>query len=151
VATNYDVDTDILRGVLALWDSLDALKATPLKHPPRTGRLVAPDTLPNVHLASEFSKDERGVGYRKDRRKVTITIRGLHDDVSVILARTLNIFNASLGLPGFSTLIFPSGAKFIKWWPLNSGTLAKQEEAEKDGQDVWIGVIEAEVTTARAE
>lgn len=143
-----DVDDDTLQAVLALWATDNVNLPGLFKHPPRTGRLKHPEPIPYVHVASEFVRSERAFKTLKDVRKVTITIRGVKADVTKGLGFVQALFNDQVGFPGNPVLVYPSGARFIKWWPTNRGTL-KQDETTKEALDVWMGVIEAEVTSVR--
>ena len=143
-----DVDDDTLQAVLARWADDTRLLPSVFPHPPRAGRLKAPEPIPYAHVASEFAREDSGIGYRLDRRKVTITLRGTKEQASQGLAYALQTFNRNLGSTDHPGLAYPSGSRFIAWRPLTPGTL-KQDETEKEGLDVWIGLIEAEVTSTR--
>ncbi len=149
----YVIDEDTERAVLLLWQQDTANLPTVFRQLPQTGRLKSPVSLPLVQptaqIESVYSKSERGTGYIKDRRKVTITVRGSRADVVKGMAFVLQIFNAALGGPKqFGQWIYPSGARFVRWWPLNDGEL-REEPTTKDGLDVWSGIVLGEVTSVR--
>lgn len=151
------VDDDTLQAVLKLWAADTSALPGLFAHPPRAGRLKStrgePATLPYAQIECEAlpGKTVRYVkAIRKDCRKVTITMRGTRTQAVAALAAALALFNARLGAEGGRSLEYPSGARFIKWWPTNDGAL-KQEDEVREGQDVWAAVIEAEVYSVRAE
>ena len=143
-----DVDDDTLRAVLARWADDTRHLPSIFLHPPRAGRLKSPEELPYAHVACEFLAEDGGTGYRIDRRKVTITLRGTKQQASDGLAAALRTFNRNLGASDHPGLAYPSGSRFVCWRPITPGVL-RQEETEKEGQDVWAAVIEAEVTSTR--
>lgn len=143
-----DVDDDTLQAVLARWAMDTELLPSIFLHPPRAGVLKAPEPLPYAHVASEFAREDSGTGYRLDRRKVTITLRGTKEQASMGLGYALRTFNRQLGSADHPGLVYPSGTRFIAWKPLTPGVLRQEEEA-KEGLDVWAAVIEAEVTSTR--
>jgi hypothetical protein len=112
--------------------------------PPQSGRLKSPQAMPYAHIACELLRRE-ATGTRRtwhDVRKVTITVRGLKADVVRALATIQTVFNTE------TVLAYPSGSRFLRWWPTGSPKLV-QDEATKDGQDVWQGILEAEVWSVR--
>ncbi|HEX5272704.1 MAG TPA: hypothetical protein VFW33_19540 [Gemmataceae bacterium] len=143
------IDDDTCAAVVALWKTDQADLPKLFAHPPRTGRLKAPDPYPSAQVDSEYARHESGFGYRKDVRKVTLTLRGVRADVVAGLKAALALFNRNMGGPSQAGLTYPSGARFIKWWPLDSGTM-KQEDTTKEGLDVWAGILTAEVTSVRS-
>jgi hypothetical protein len=143
-----DIDDDTCQAVVARWQADTRLLPSVFRHPPRAGRLKSPEELPYAQVASEFLAQDAGTGYRLDRRKVTLTLRGTKEQASQGLSYALRIFNKNLGSTDLPGLVYPSGARFICWRPLTPGTL-QQEETEKEGLDIWSGVIEAEVTSTR--
>ena len=46
-------------------------------------------------------------------------------------------------------LVYPSGAKCVRWWPTPPGGELRQDDATKSGEDVWVGTITAEVWSIR--
>jgi hypothetical protein len=150
------IDDDTLQAVEAAWATSQAL-AKLFPRAPQSGRLkstkATPQKLPYAQLACEsvpgkLVKYTRAV--RKDVRLVTITIYGLKADVVAGLFAALDVFNSDMGRPGTgpAPLVYPSGANFIKWWPLNEGDL-EPDPTTLQGQDVWRGIIRAEVTSSR--
>jgi hypothetical protein len=137
------VDNDTLEAVAARWKQVPDTLPALFKQPPATGRLHGTQSSPYAQVTSEFSKhDSAGTGGAwHDWRKVTITVRGLKDDVRRGVEAVLEIFDDR------TTLVYPSGARFIRWWP--QGDRLEQEETTKDGQDVWMGVVEGEVWSVR--
>lgn len=158
------VDADTLAAVRNLWLS-DALGLGQLfPQPPATGALKATDpgadyarSGPRACLDStqgprpnERFATAAGVFCRNDYRKVTMACYGTRGQVENALSLILTLFNRALGAPGYRTLTMPSGARFVRWWPLNDGTI-KQDESSKAGRDVWQGIIEGEIWTVRTE
>lgn len=148
------VDDDTLAAVLALWKATPALAGL-LDRLPETGRLKAPAEsprkLPYGQLACEKGRDAQryaGTASHKDYRKVTITLYGTREQAVDGLAKVLATFSSQLGGVNQPTLAFPSGAKFICWWPLNDGRL-EQDETTRQGLDVWRAVVEGEIRSVR--
>lgn len=150
MASTVDIDDDTLQAVLGAWAFDSAGLAALFLHPPRTGRLKSPDVLPYAHVASEFIRRQQYTKGQLDRRKVTITLRGLKADATKGLALVLARFNTNMARPGLGVpgLTYPSAANFVCWRPINNGLL-KQDEIVKEGQDVWIGTVEGEVSSFR--
>jgi hypothetical protein len=83
-----------------------------------------------------------------DKRKVTITVRGVRADVVTALGTIRSIFNSNLGQPGGTPFTMPSGAAFLFWEPKRDTTV-QEDEATKAGRDVWQGILEALCWTER--
>jgi hypothetical protein len=150
------VDSDTLAAARKLWQGVAELPAL-LDRPPAAGHLKSPREqplpLPYGHVASEGVPGKTThypKGIRKEARKVTLTVWGTHEQCEAALAALLGAFNARMTLEGRPKLEFPSGARLIKWWPLNDGALAR-EDAQKAGQDVWKCVVEGEAHSVRSE
>jgi hypothetical protein len=152
-----DVDTDTLSAVKARWEtdtqSLPALLDRGLAAGPVKSPREQPLTLPYAQASCESvpGKSQRYVkGIRKDVRKVTLSVWGTHEQASAALQAILTLFNSRIVHPA---LPYPSGARLIKWWPLNDGTLTKEigDAAQKAGEDVWQARVEAEVYSVRDE
>lgn len=150
------VDDDVLAAVRALWQTDGQTLPALVDRPPGAGALRStrdqPLPLPYAHLACESvqGKHQRyPKGIRKDCRKVTVTVYGTYDQARDALAAVLDLFSSRLGYNG-RTLAFPSGAKFVKWWPLDNGTIVK-DEAVREGLQVWRGACEGEVYSVRTE
>lgn len=111
---------------------------------PETGRLKSPQKMPYAQLRCEFESHTLAgtQGGWLDVRKVTIEVRGLKPDVVTACAAIRQAFNRKI------TLAYPSGAKFISFMPDGDAKL-NEDPATKDGQDVWLGIIEANVFSAR--
>jgi len=62
----------------------------------------------------------------------------------------LSVFNLKLGTPNNATLTFPSGARFVRWWPQNDGEIAKDPTA-KAGQDIWVANLKGQVWSVRMD
>lgn len=150
------VDEDTLAAVQALWRSSPLLPALLDRAPAAEAArspLGQPLSLPYGVLSCAPSP--KTVRYtksmRKDVRKVTLTVWGTHEQAVAALKAMQDVFHARLGAPGWEHLVYQSGAKFVKWWPLNDGALEKEKgtAAAKAGEDVWRAIIEAEVTSVR--
>lgn len=137
------VDDDILTAMRAHWATDPDLPAI-VDEAPKAGLLKAPQTLPYAKHACEFARrDSAGTdGAWHDYRKATIQVYGVKADVVAALAMIGDLFNRN------TTLILPSGARFMRWWP-NTGDKLAQEKDVKDGFDVWCGTIEGDVWTIR--
>jgi len=83
-----------------------------------------------------------------DKRKVTITVRGVRADVVTAVSALRNIFNSKLGFAGGTPFSLPSGAPFLVWEPRRDAML-QEDEATKTGRDVWQGIIEGILWTQR--
>ncbi len=154
------VDDDTLAAVRLLWAATAALPAL-------TDRAIVagavrspreqPLPLPYAHAACE-NLPGKGMHYvkaiRKDVRKVTLTVWGTYAQCRLALPLMLGTFNLRMGGPeGLPGLAYPSGARFIKWWPVDDGSLAQEqgEGAQKAGEDVWLARVTAEVYSVRQE
>jgi len=84
-----------------------------------------------------------------DNRRVTITIRGLKPDVVAAIKDVLAVFNVKTQL-AYPSVDAGGQARFLKMWPDGNAKM-KQDEATKDGQDVWIGEIGFIVRSVRAQ
>lgn len=113
---------------------------------PQSGRLHGPQPSPYAQIESELLRRESvGTdGFWHDTRRITITIRGLKAEVLEALRNVLAVFNRD------TVLTYPSGARFVRWWPVGGPKLT-QETTTKDGQDVWAGSVEAEVWSIRRQ
>lgn len=150
VADAAAIDDDTLRAVRLIWMADPILLPVLFTEPIRAGRLKStPDRvlkMPYAQATSELLRRESAGtgGAWHDHRKVTIKVWGLKDDVVSAIAVLTGIFNL------FTTLVYPSGARFIRWWPDGDAKLY-QDEATKDGQDVWVGEIVGDVWSIRSQ
>lgn len=112
--------------------------------PPQAGRLKSPQKMPYAQVACEYLRRESAgtSGAWHDIRKVTIQIRGLKADVIAAAGAVRAVFNEQ------TQLVYPSGALFERWWPQEDVKL-RQDEATKDGLDIWLAELEAEVWSIR--
>ena len=156
------VDDDTTAAVIAAWRAdaggLDALS------PPVSGRvkstqggadMQAKGTYTVVECVQGPRPNERfitgpGTQVRNDYRKVTLTVRGVRADVVAAVGLILALFNRTLGAPKRPTLTYPSGARFVRWWPLGDGEISEDKDT-KAGKDVWQGVVSGEVWSIRTE
>ena len=158
-----DIDSDTLAAVVTLWTT-DATLPGLFKEPIRSGRIKAPQATGGVYGDREFpyaqatcELDRRELsgtgGAWFDYRKVTLRAWGKKDQASAALAAMLARFN--LGLPstadaaGRATIVFPSGERFIQFWPLDGGTIAEDKDV-KAGFDVWVATVTGRVWSIRA-
>jgi hypothetical protein len=150
VADAACIDDDTLRAVKALWGEEALLLPALFTEPIRAGRLKStPDRLldmPYAQASSELLNREKSgtSGHWHDHRKVTIRVWGLKDDVVEAIAILTGIFNVD------TTLTYPSGARFIRWWP-DGDAKFYQDETTRDGQDVWVGEIAGNVWSVRSQ
>lgn len=141
------IDNDTLEAVRAWWKTDNEVLPKLIPLGPQTGRLKSPAPMPYCVVACEASKRELsgsapGAAWM-DFRKVTFEVRGQKADVVAALAGINAIFNRQ-----DTALVYPSGARFLRWWPTNPGGL-KQDESTKENLDIWIGTHEAEVWSIR--
>lgn len=138
------IDDDTLQAVQALWRSDNATLPALIDRAPQAGRLKPGQSECYAAVACEYlSRESAGTGgYWHDHRKVTITIRGVKAKVVQGLAAVGEIFHRD------ATLTYPSGERFVRWWPLPGGKLA-QDPDTKAAQDIWMGVVEADVWSIR--
>lgn len=153
------IDDDTEQAILALWRQTPALVA--LCPQPATGRLKSTTPGADVQAAGvtvqvdcQFDSrqlafaDPKGSAPWNDNRKATITIRGVRADVTKAAAAVLDVFGRKLGAPGQPALTYPSGARFIRWWPTNQAAIEEDKDT-KAGKDVWKATIEAKVWSVR--
>lgn len=138
------IDNDTLEAVREAWLANAGLPAL-FNEPPQAGILRSPQSLPYAHLQSTLSRRHLiGTGGSfDDYRRVTITVRGLKHQVVAALGQVNSHFNLS------TVLAYPSGARFLRWWPDGDSRLEQDREA-KDGRDIWTGTVEAEVWSVRS-
>lgn len=139
------VDDDVCAGVEAAWKASAALSGMfPL--PPVRGRLTGTQAaaMPYVSLACEFTRSESAGtgGAWHDHRKVTLTVYGVEKDVKAAVAAVGDVFNLN------TVLLFPSGARFMRWWP-DGGNKTEIDPERKAGEDVWRGITAADVWSVR--
>jgi hypothetical protein len=151
------IDDDTEKAVLAAWATDTTTLPALFSKPPTTGRLrsLIPGTdlvagKPTANLDCQL--DSRPAlafgGVWLDKRKVTLTVRGVRVDVVTAMKAIRGIFNSNLGQTGGTPFTMPSGAAFIVWEPRRDTTL-KEDEATKAGKDVWQGILEALCWTQR--
>jgi hypothetical protein len=148
------VDEDTLEAVAALWQTTPALTALFAK-PPTFGRAKTPASQSGaVYAVIACEVDRRELigtqGPWFDWRKVTITVYGdVKADVTNAAGCVLNVFNRDLGLAGFPTLTYPSGAaRFMSWMPDGEVKLEEDKDTAK-GKDVWKATLGARVWSVR--
>lgn len=148
------IDDDTLQAVRALWLRSEGLPAL-FDRPPETGRLKAREdmtrSLPYAHLACKSARSEAHTRTVLDTRTVTITVVGTKAQATAAMEAIQAVFTRRLGAPGQETLAYPSGARLVQggWRPSPDGGRLEQDETVRRGEDVWRGIIEAEVTSAR--
>ncbi len=138
------MDDDTFAACLAKWDEDHAALPVLLKTPPRIGRLKSPQTMPYAQLDCNLDhRESAGTGGAwHDFRKVNIIIRGTRADVAAVLVAAGALFSQD------TVLVYPSGARFIRWWPDIDDDMS-QEETTKEGIDVWKGSITGTVWSIR--
>lgn len=149
-----DIDNDTLRAVVDCWNAdatlpglfAEAIHAGRLKSVGETAR-----AMPYAQVTCEFDRREiiGSDGDWHDWRKVTLKAWGTKSQASAALAAMLARFNLGLGKTGRPTLTFPSGDRFIRWTPVDGGTLT-QDEATAQGNDVWVGTVTGTVWSIRS-
>jgi len=121
-----------MAAVRALWLATPALMM--LLGEPHAGRLKSGQTSIYAHLKCELDRRELfGTGLAwSDRRRVTLSIVGTEDEVRTALGAVHEVFNLR------TTLTYPSGSRFLSWWPEFSDRLF-QDETTRRGEDIWVG------------
>lgn len=156
------VDDDTEQAILLLWE-LSVQFSELFSQLPRTGRqkptapgadvgAVGPYAIIDSRLLRTelIAADSLGSYGWNDYRTVTITVYGLRKDVVEGVALILAVFNRRLGAPGKPALSYPSGARFVRWWPVGNAVIEEDKDT-KAGKDVWKGTIRAEVWSVRDE
>lgn len=156
------VDNDVYEAAVALWHSDQSGLPALFAEAPGAGRPKSPRERPlslpygTMTVIPQPGKTEFYTGtIRKDVRLLKIEAWGSKAQAVAALKAMLAVFNNQLGsgAAGQRTMVFPSGARFIKFWPTNSGEL-KQEEgpaAERQGVDLWKATVEGEVYSVRMD
>lgn len=143
-ATFVDIDDDTQAAVRSLWLATPELQDG-------IGELFGgdvPEQLTARYALVECAKGKDnqrmtgGVYY--DFRNVTLTVFGPKPVASAALAAVLTVFNRA------TTLTLPSGARFVRWWPLNDGALS-MEKGRRRGEEMWRGVVKGEVWSVRRD
>ena len=123
---------------------------------PGWGPLPSPQPDLYCEVKSEKARDPEydTSGKCWDYRKVTFTLHGPKPAVATAIQNVLAVFNAGL-LPtsmaaqtGKPTLVYPSGATFLRWKPLDRGTIAPDPQPKK-GDQIFMGTVTAEVWSER--
>lgn len=146
-----DIDDDTLQAVRNCW-MLDNTLPTLVTEPPKAGRLKSGQSGTYAQIVCEFeSRDSAGTGGAwHDYRKVTVKVWGTKANATAALAAINARFNLRLGTDDGEPFSYPSGARFIRWWPLDGGRL-EEDPATKAGEDVWIGSCSGKVWSIRLE
>lgn len=146
---NVDIDDDVQQAVVSLWQNTGQLFL--LTGPLKAGRLPAgqKSTYAAVSVVKGKASERMTGDTYHDYRNVKLEVRGTKADVSKAIGLMLDTFNLGLGDPTKSkTLTMPSGARFIRWWPLDDGSKVL-EETQKSGNEIWRGTVSGEVWTVR--
>ncbi len=136
------IDDDTLAAVVARWKDDPQLRS--IIPEPHAGRLKSPQ--PTLYCQVESKLDRRECastgGAWNDYRLVTLTIVGIKAAVVEALARAEAVFSQEV------TLTYPSGDRFVQWWPLEEGGLSEDPD-RKEGQDQWRGTVQGRVWSVR--
>lgn len=146
-----DIEDDVQTAIRNFWKADPDLVA--INPELKAGELPSPQPSTYAHVKVEKGRtNERQTGGAfKDYRNVTLTVRGLKDAVTAAVATMLNKFNLNLmptSLAATPTLTMPSGAPFVRWWPINDGA-KKVDKDHKSGNEIWEGQVIGEVYTVR--
>ena len=150
------VDQDTERGVQAAWATDTTTLPALFPHGLVTGRLKSlipgSDVVAGTPTANLDCQLDSRVALAfgaiwLDKRKVTITVRGVRADVVTAMGVLRGIFNSNLGQGG-TPFSLPSGAPFLLW-ETRQDTSVQEDEATKAGRDVWQGILEALCWTER--
>ena len=148
------VDDDTLAAVLARWLADPALSVL-FASPPEVGALKSPSglplPLPYARLACEFwSRDSAGTaGVFHDYRRVVVEAWAARADSVRVLAALMTAFNRDTVLSLPSTDPGTGLPRFVRWWPVNHGSLDEEEDPAR-GRDVWRATVEGRVWSVRA-
>lgn len=137
------IDDDTIQAVRLAWQQDSVTLPILLTELPQTGRLKSPQgpTYAVISCKQGRQRENRTTGIFFDFRNVTITVYGTRANVVQAVAAMGVIFNRN------TKLAFPSGANFRDWLPLNASV--EQDKDTKAGQDVWQGIVTAEVWSVR--
>jgi hypothetical protein len=137
------VDDDTLAAIRSLWLKDGNPVAALVTEPIQTGLLKSGQSSLYAVAACQKMKDRdwQTGGKFRDYRKVTITFYGPKTDVTKAMQLAGDLYNRNC------QLTYPSGARFNWWFPLDSRL--EEDDEQRQGNDVWRGVIEAEVASAR--
>lgn len=143
-----EVDNDTLAAVRAAWRQDTSELPTLVQDPPTAGRLKGnrPD-YPYAAIDCQqgpVPNERMTGGIRHDFRQVTITIWGSKAQVAAAMNALLDRFNV------YTTLHYPSGSRFIQWWPLSDGDLVEDTDTAL-GLDIWKGTLKAKVWSVRTD
>lgn len=132
------IDNDTLEAIRLLWQTNPALP-TILVEPVQAGKAKAPQGETYAITTSERSRDRewKTAHVFYDYRNVKLTVYGTKPNVTKAVIAALTTFNRD------TILVYPSGARFQAWVPLDEKLI--EADSTRHGQDVWQGIIEAEV------
>jgi hypothetical protein len=145
------IDEDTVEACRNLWASQQGLPGL-LSQLPQTGRLKTPQQMPYATITSELQQRRAASadGAFYDFRKVVVKIYGVKADCINAAGAALALFNRNLGQRGPTgpTLTFPSGSRFMRWWPAEgAGDMLKEDPAVHQGLDIWsveiVGLVQS--------
>lgn len=149
--------------MLLLWQQDAGGLMKLFNQPPRTGRIksttggadaqaVGPYAVVDSKLARKelIAADAKGAYGWNDYRNVTVTMYGIRSDVVQASQLFSALFNRLIGTPLGRPFTLPSGARFVRWWPIGDITIEEDKDS-KAGKDIWKATARAEVWSVRAD
>jgi hypothetical protein len=138
------IDSDTIAAVRTTWRTDNAVLPTLLTEAPQSGRLKTGQGPTYAVVSCEKGRDRQRntFGVFQDFRNVAITVRGTKASVEAVVAAAGAVFNDR------TVLVFPSGAKFLGWLATDQKVI--EDPDTKEGQDIWQGIITAEVWSVRS-
>jgi hypothetical protein len=143
MSTYVDITEDLLEAIKAAWMADATLLA--FLGELKSGRLVSPQTQPYAQVEVTKGKaNEWMTGYLcMDYRNAKLTAWGNKADMTLAIQYMLAVFNLT------TTLVLPSGDQFLGWRPVERQSNLVQDTTVKQAEDIWIGIVEAEIWTVR--
>ncbi len=139
------IDAETVEAIRNLWNMQASLPQL-FDRPLQSGRLKPGQASTYAVCSSELDHAESAGtgGAWHDYRRVKIKVYGVLGDVVTAIRAINAIFTQD------TVLTYPSGDRFMRWWPAGSDKL-EQDPATKGGQDIWIGTVEATVWSIRVK
>lgn len=150
------VDDDTVAAVLVRYQEDHELLPALFDRLPTWGRVKSFAGLPeqsrrmpflqvNCELANRecAGTDATGLGNPfHDHRIVTFTVWATKAHAKDALDYLRRLFNTQ------TELVYPSGARFLRWWP-DKETRLEQDTSTREAEDVWKGMLIADVWSIR--
>lgn len=139
---------DVLTAFRTAWAADAALQAS-FAGGPRGGDIPSPLAVPYCHAKAEQHQDPEYStgGYGIHWVRITLTVYGLYAAANTILGQIAAEFEHAC--PGTAKTLSVPNSTHMGTFPLTPGVLVK-DEARKDGDEIWKGVVEYVVMLQRA-